>query len=223
MQYYSAKEQKYFNNPRMDIIKLIPKRGNNKVLEIGAGGGDTLIEIKKQNIATEVVGVDLMHLKNTNQDNPLIDKFIYGNIENIDLGLPLNYFDIIICGDVLEHLIDPWKTLKNLYRYLKSDGIIITSIPNIREIQTLYKIVVKADFGYEEKGILDKTHLRFFCKKNILSLLKEASFESISVNSSFDTIGVSSIRKLSNQLTLGLFRDFLTIQYIIVAKKIIST
>jgi len=216
---YQLKKESYFNIPRIDLIGLIPKKENNKVLEIGAGSGDTLIELKKTKIASEVVGIELMQLPDSNQNHPDIDKFIFGNIENIELDLPENYFDVIICGDVLEHLIDPWNTLHKLHKFLKSDGIIIISLPNFREFQTLYKIFIKADFHYTEEGILDKTHLRFFCKKNIISLLNQSSFKIISLHSKFDLYKVANKRKTVNKLTFGLFRDLLTIQYIVVATK----
>jgi ubiquinone/menaquinone biosynthesis C-methylase UbiE len=98
---YENKNRLYFSNPRIDLIELIPKGRDNKVLEKGAGSCDTLIEIKNLNLATEVVGVELMNLENSQQGNPLIDRLIIGNIENIELDLPENYFDVIICGDVL--------------------------------------------------------------------------------------------------------------------------
>ena len=216
---YLDKKISYFNSPRLDLISLIPNRKNNKVLEIGAGGCDTLLEMKKTGLASEVVGVELMHLPDSNQNHPDIDKLIIGNIENIELDLTDNYFDVILCGDVLEHLIDPWNILSKLYKFLKPEGIIIISVPNIREFETLYKIIIKADFSYSEQGILDRTHLRFFCKKNIISLLNDTSYKLLSIHSSFDLINVSSKRKTINKLTLGLLRDFLTLQYIVVGTK----
>ena len=218
---YLDKNTNYFNNARLDLISLIPNKQNNKVLEIGAGGCDTLLELKRTKIASEVVGVELMQLPGTNQNHPEIDKLIIGNIEQINLDVPENYFDVILCGDVLEHLIEPWDVLAKLHKFLKPDGVIIISVPNIREIETLYKIVVKADFRYSERGILDKTHLRFFCKKNILMLLKDALFKLVSIYSSFQIfdIGVFSWRRFINKLSLGLLRDFITRQYVVIAKK----
>ena len=111
MNLYGEKEAVYFTDPRRDLIRLIPSRSANKILEIGAGGGDTLIEIKKQNLATEVVGVDLMEIPDSKQSDPGIDNFIICDVEEADLRLPTSYFDVIILGDVLEHLVDPWSFL----------------------------------------------------------------------------------------------------------------
>jgi 2-polyprenyl-3-methyl-5-hydroxy-6-metoxy-1,4-benzoquinol methylase len=216
---YENKDKAYFSNPRIDLIGLIPQKVNNKVLEIGAGSCDTLIEIKKLGLAEEVVGVELLKLPESNQENSGIDKLIICNIEDSEIDLPHGYFDVIICGDVIEHLIDPWSTLKKLGHYLKPDGILILSIPNLREYHILYRILFLADFKYTNQGIMDRTHLRFFCKKNIISLVKSALFTPISIYPIFKLEVKKRGKRLLDTLTFGLIRDFLTSQYVVVAKK----
>ena len=170
--HYAVKESNYFSNIRRDIISLIPENSKQKILEIGAGAGNTLLYIKENQIAKEVMGVELMEIANSNQKHPLIDKFQIANIEHESIQAQEEYFDIIICADVLEHLVDPWSIVDKLSRYLKKDGLLIVSIPNIREWKTLSKIIFRGDFSYQSSGgIMDKTHLRFFCKRNIYQLL----------------------------------------------------
>jgi 2-polyprenyl-3-methyl-5-hydroxy-6-metoxy-1,4-benzoquinol methylase len=107
-------------------------------------------------------------MPSSNQTNFAIDKFIVANLEMEDLNLPKEYFDVIIAGDVLEHLVDPWKFVENLTKFLKKDGIFIICVPNIREISTISKIFFGGSFKYDpERGIMDKTHLLFLCKKKI--------------------------------------------------------
>lgn len=219
---YQDKSKKYFSNPRFDLIGLIPKYATNRILEVGAGSCETLLEIKKLRLAQEVVGIELMELKGSNQENPGIDRLIIGDIENSDPDLPENYFDVILCGDVLEHLVDPWSILKKLSRYLKEKGIIIASVPNIREYHILYRILFLADFRYSDRGILDRTHLRFFCKKNIISLLTSSGFLPVSVYSIFKLDKAQKKNRLIDKLTFGLVSDFLTSQYVVVAEKAVS-
>ena len=216
---YEDKNKFYFSNPRIDLISLIPENKDNKVLEIGAGSCDTLVAVKNLNLAAEVVGVELMNLENSHQGNSLIDRLIIGNIETIELDLPENYFDVIICGDVLEHLINPWATLSKLHKYLKKSGIIIISVPNIREYHILYKILILKDFKYSSYGIMDKTHMRFFCRKNIINLLDKSLFRIVSVSSIFKLDKLRNTKKIIDWWTLGLIRDLLTAQYVVVAKK----
>jgi 2-polyprenyl-3-methyl-5-hydroxy-6-metoxy-1,4-benzoquinol methylase len=219
MKIYSEKKTSYFTNPRLDLISLIPNNSQNKILEIGAGGGDTLVKIKELNLASEVTGIELFDMPETNQNHPAIDQLIICNIETSMPVLPNNYYDIILCGDVLEHLIDPWAIVKHLSSLLKKGGLLIVSVPNIREFKTLYKIVVKGDFRYEESGILDKTHLKFFCRKNIIELMQGGGFQVVKVTTNLDYPTVKTKKHVFNDITLKVFEDFLALQYIVVSHK----
>lgn len=220
--HYENKEKSYFAHVRKDVISLLNDQPTQKILEIGAAGGDTLLYIKENKLATEVMGVELMSLPNSNQQHPLIDKFQVVNIENGTIDAPEDYFDVIICADVLEHLTDPWKCISKLSRHLKKGGRIIVSIPNIRELKTIYRIVFRGDFRYDERGgILDNTHLRFFCKKNILQLMSTDSLSPVYCKPVFllKEVPLGRKRRIINWLTFGLFVNFLAGQYLCVAVK----
>ncbi len=182
---YKLKPVQYFSNARNDLIRYIQKRKNQKILEIGAGTCETLLALKENNYSDFVVGVDMIHIEDSNQTNALIDDFVLGNIENIDLNY-VNFFDVIILGDIVEHLINPWETLNKISKYLKQGGIIVSSIPNFLYYQNIKTVVLDADFKYQDSGILDRTHLRFFCKKNIIDLFEENKFEITLISSNFD-------------------------------------
>jgi 2-polyprenyl-3-methyl-5-hydroxy-6-metoxy-1,4-benzoquinol methylase len=220
--YYEAKEQDYFLNVRVDVVSLIPVNANQKILEIGAGGANTLVYIKENKIAGEVMGVELMKIPGSNQEHPLVDKFQVANIEQEDIQAPESYFDVIICADVLEHLIDPWAAVDKISRHLKKDGLLLVSIPNIREWKTLFKILFKGDFAYlpeGQGGIMDKTHLRFFCKKNVQQLLTTSSLSPIYCEPNFKILPQGKKRRILNLLSFRLFENLLTIQYLLIAKK----
>jgi 2-polyprenyl-3-methyl-5-hydroxy-6-metoxy-1,4-benzoquinol methylase len=222
MTIYKEKSVDYYTSVRQDLIKLIPRSENQKILEIGCGGGDTLIEIKKNRIAKEVVGVDINFLEESNQQNSLIDKILIGNIEQLELDYPEQYFDVIICGDVIEHLIDPWSLIIKLTKHLKNEGIWIISIPNVREIFTLYKIVIRGNFKYNEGGILDRTHLRFFCKQNIIELFSTPHLKISKIFTNLDLFEKFSLRRMINKITFRIFEQFLTARYILIVKKILN-
>jgi len=171
-----------------------------------------LIALKKFNKAQYIAGIDIVDI----QEKKSLDRFIRCDIEeNVSsLPFPENFFDVIICADVLEHLIDPWKVVKELKRYLKPEGYFIASIPNIREIKTMITIFLRGSFEYSDGGILDKTHLRFFCKKNMKDLFLEADYKIDKITHNF-----SFKRNLANKLTLGFLEEFFVVQYLIVAQK----
>ena len=219
---YDEKEKVYFHNIRKELLDLIPtEKRHSHLLEIGAGEGNTLIYAKENGYADFIYGVELCKIDNSNQTNKLFSDFIIANIENIELPFEKSKFDVIICGDVLEHLIDPYEALKKLNRYLKNDGIIIASIPNIREWQTMKTIFFNGDFRYSNAGILDHTHLRFFTKKNIIELFENNEFtvkQIISSNKSSALRYLKRLRFIKFFLKL-FFEEFTTSQYYIIASK----
>ena len=80
-------------------------------------------------------------------------------------------FDLIICADVLEHLVDPWDVVARLGQVAADGGELLVSMPNIRYLRALARIAVGAGFRPEAEGIFDATHLHFFTKDNIAQLL----------------------------------------------------
>ncbi len=219
---YEAKVQTYYTQVRTDLVSLLPRKPNLRVLEIGAGGGDTLVFIKTHQLAAEVVGLDVFDLPDTNQRHPLIDRFIVANIETTDLDYPPGYFDVILCGDVIEHLVDPWAIIKKTAHYLKQDGLYVISTPNFRHLNNFVTIYLRGDFKYNPAGdLLDKTHLRFFCKKNIAELVNtdELALVSISPIIAFKDYQPRWFVRLFNALTGRLFEEFIVSQYVVVGRR----
>ena len=220
MHQYAVKEQTYFTHIRRDLIRLLPPGEALRVLEIGAGGGDTLVAMKQTGRVIEAVGVELFELPGSHQAHPFIDQMLFADVEKSELPLPKNYFDAVVCGDVLEHLVDPWAVVEKLTRFLKPGGYFILSVPNFREITTVYRVVVRGDFAYNPLGgVLDQTHLRFFCRKNAIALATTPSLRLRSVHTSLRLSDYRPRRYYFDLLTLGLFRGWLTSQHLVVSEK----
>lgn len=195
---------------------MLPAISGGRVLEIGCGRGHTLAEIKQKGFAAEVVGVELMNLPRTQTEINAVDTYIVGNIETDSLALDDGSFDVVICGDVLEHLNDPWAAMQKIKRLVKPGGALVASVPNVREARTLYNLIIRGDFAYTEAGVLDRTHLRFFCKKNILSLLTGAGGQVERLSS--DLKFKSNWRSRLDRLTFGWLQEFLVTQYLVVVR-----
>lgn len=218
---YKNKASSYYSNIRHELISLIDSNKKDlKVLEIGAAYGETLFYLKQKGIAIEAVGIDIFEDKKNSQNYKNIDRFIFGNIEELDFPEFENYFDLILLPDVLEHLIEPQIVLNKVHQYLKKEGEIIVSMPNIRHYSAINKIVFKGDFKYEESGIFDYTHRRFYCKRNIQRLLENAHFKTVHVESSIKNFKGRSVAKLVNSLTFKVFEEFFSIQYFFKSKKV---
>jgi 2-polyprenyl-3-methyl-5-hydroxy-6-metoxy-1,4-benzoquinol methylase len=193
----------------------MPRNPSQKILEIGMGGGDTLVEIKRQQLAGETVGIDLMELAGTNQQSSLIDAVHFLDLDKEPINYPDNYFDVIIAGDVLEHLVDPWSVLAQLRDKLRTGGCLLISIPNIREYTALRAIFLRGRFPYASEGIFDKTHVRFFCKKDMVEMISSVKNLSIEKSTPIHLVTAkNSKREIFNKLTFGLFEEFTTVQYL---------
>lgn len=215
---YENKTSDYFTNIRKDLVSVIENRRGLKVLEVGAGFGETLFYLKQRGIASEAIGLDIFEDVEKKDQYKSIDGFIVGNIEELELPQFNEYFDVILLADVLEHLIEPALVLKKLKQYLKPQGEILVSMPNIRHYSAFVKIFIKGNFDYKESGLFDYTHRRFFCKKNIRELL-ESNFEVKKETSSLKFYKGWSGAKIFNGLTFGLFEEFLSVQYLYMANK----
>jgi len=97
---------------------------------------------------------------------------VVADLESAPPPLP-GPFDAIVYGDVLEHLRDPRATLLALDRALAPGGTVIVSVPNVAHLWVRLSLLV-GRFDYADRGILDRTHLRFYTRRALLALLGEA-------------------------------------------------
>ena len=96
-------------------------------------------------------------------------------VADLDTGLPPlpGTFDTIVCADVLEHLRDPRAALAGLRSALAPEGAIVISIPNVAHVWMRLSLLA-GRFDYAERGILDRTHLRFFTRRALVALVMDA-------------------------------------------------
>lgn len=218
--YYNEKTEGYFKNARLDLLRLLPDNPDSKILEVGAAGGYTLVAAKEMGKCGYCAGIELFKIPGAAQDDARIDAFHIGNIESGAFPFAEELFDVIMFPDVLEHLVDPWETLQKCMRWLKPGGQCLISIPNFQYWKVGLKVFFRGDFAYAKEGILDKTHLRFFCKPNVEALASEKPLVLEKIYSSFDLQDQKNLR-WANYCTFGLFRQHLSIQYITVSRKLL--
>lgn len=165
----------YYTCSRPEIQKLV-RRDARRILDIGCAAGMLGYELK-QKLGAEVWGVEYV-ASVAKEAATRLDRVISGAIEDGLEQLPDRYFDTIICADVLEHLINPWQLLKALASKLTADGEIVVSIPNVRHWQVI-RTLLEGSWRYEDAGILDRTHLRFFTKSDAIKLFESSGYEII--------------------------------------------
>lgn len=177
-------EEKWGFNPsystqvRQELTGLITHQKTQRftLLDIGCSCGATLLQIKNAYPDTELFGIELN--KSAAEIANTVCSVTSGNIENLELDYEEGYFDYIMLADVLEHLTDPWKVLENIRKYLKPGGKILASIPNIMHFTTIRGLLY-GNWTYEDSGILDRTHMRFFTLNEIRKMFINAGYHDI--------------------------------------------
>lgn len=207
------KPANYFNQSRKEMLNYVPKDAK-RVLDIGCGKG-IFSQLLKENTGAETWGVE-MDKESAQLAANRMDKVLVGDIMTLLEEIPDNYFDCLVFNDVLEHLSDPNMLLEKMKNKLSDDGVIISSLPNVRYFFNLYELLFKRDWRYTDAGILDRTHLRFFTKKSIIRMFEELGYEVVSIR------GINSLRAWKffpiNIMTLGFINDSRYLQYATVAR-----
>jgi 2-polyprenyl-3-methyl-5-hydroxy-6-metoxy-1,4-benzoquinol methylase len=174
---YKNKADDYYNHDRPEMLAFLPK-GCRTLLDVGCGEGTFAGYIKNKE-SLEAWGIELMESPGKEAAKRL-DKVFIGPCENYIKELPDHFFDVIYCNDVLEHLVDPYTVLSVLRNKLTDNGVVISSIPNIRYHDAFKKVWLKKRWEYEGHGIFDKTHMRFFTKSSIAKMYRDQGYEIIS-------------------------------------------
>jgi 2-polyprenyl-3-methyl-5-hydroxy-6-metoxy-1,4-benzoquinol methylase len=203
---------------RPDIERLIFP--NTKVvLDVGCSTGILGASIKAKT-GGQVLGIELSE-EMANEASSRIDRVFVGDAEKIVCeGMLDGYqFDTIVFGDVLEHLVNPWAVLSKAATYLHPEGTIIASIPNIRHIDTIYHLVLKGYWPYRDRGIHDRTHLRFFTRRNIVELFENAGLSIETIETNYRIFEKPHrLNRFSKFFAFPGIRNFLAFQYLIRAR-----
>lgn len=211
--------ERYFNNPREEMLDLVPA-DRRRVLEVGCANG-RFASLIKQRQPAEVWGIEL-DAEAAQAARERVDRVFQGDVHTILPGLPDSHFDCIICNDVLEHLPDPEVVVSALAAKLAPGGLVIASIPNVRYLPVLYELLAWRDFKYRDWGVLDRTHLRFFTRKSIRRMFREAGYEVLAMHGiqmpNLPT-GYRVAFLLTEIFTLGYYNDCRYIQFGCVARR----
>ncbi len=210
---YKEKEIKYYGNSRIEILPLIP-RHVNQILDIGCGSGDTLNFLKQNSFCNSAIGVEYFS-EAANIAEGRVDRLYRSNIEDMNLDIKAGSIDVILCLDILEHLVNPQLVVQYLHTLLAPGGCIIASIPNVRNFTVSIPLLFKNEWTYTNNGILDNTHLRFFVRDTAIQLMQSSGLILDSA------VGINLGRKgrLLNKIFFGKLESLVAVQYLIKVRK----
>lgn len=209
---YSAKTEDYFTHARREILPLLPRHAP-RALEVGCGAGHTLSLLKTQGICDWASGIEISPAA-AEMAAQRLDQVVQGNVEAMELPVEPGSIDLLLCLDVLEHLVDPWETLRRLTTLLSPNGVLVASIPNVRYYKVLLALMLQGRWDYQDSGIMDRTHLRFFTKATAIELL-ESSGLSVEQVSATNLHANNWKYRLLEAFTLTQVRPYFEFQYLI--------
>lgn len=189
------------------MCAFLPK-AYSRVLEIGCGEGIFSKNLDPDKVV-ELWGIEPSEIAG----NIAIKqnyKVICGTYEGCLDALPDQYFDLIICNDVIEHMVDHDFFFESIKQKMQKNGCIVGSIPNVRYYRNLKKLLFNKDWQYQDSGILDRTHLRFFTEKSLVRTIKDHGY----VIESFS--GINKARGFKVFIVIALILSFFSwkdIQY----------
>ena len=150
---------------------------NQEVLDIGCGEGVLASEIKQN--GNRVTGIDVLpEVEHQGELEGYFSADLDNGIQPVIQALNGKRFDRVLLLDILEHLRRPEDLLAECQEVLARDGQLIVSLPNIANI-TVRAMLLFGRFKYTERGLLDRTHLRFFTRKTARRLLEQSGYKII--------------------------------------------
>lgn len=169
----------YYCAFRPEILNAIPVSAG-RVLDIGCGTGTLGRAIKKRQDC-KVDGLE-KHKPAWDEAFRFYDTAYLGDVEKFDFPRFEGNYDVIVLGDVLEHLVDPWGALRRVSSLLAENGLIVASFPNVSH-PAIGRELSRGLFRYAAAGTLDVTHLRFFTATTACQLFVKNNFKVISITS----------------------------------------
>lgn len=155
------------------ILRWFEQMPPGRVLDLGSSSG--LLAGRVRSLGHHVTAADMVEHPEVRQR---VDQFVRADL---DQGLPeeiaaLGPFDVVLAADVLEHLREPRRLLEQLGGVLAEGGVLITSVPNFAHWYARIRTALGL-FDYDQRGVLDRGHVRFFTRRSFRRLLRDSGFE----------------------------------------------
>ena len=155
------------------IRRWLEQMPASRILDLGSSGG--LLAERARELGHHVVAVDLYESEDVRDR---VDEFI---LADLNQGVPAEAerpggYDVVLCADILEHLTHPESLLEQLGSLLAPHGMLVVSVPNVSHWYSRGRIGLGL-FDYDQRGILDETHMRFFTRRSITRRLRNAGFD----------------------------------------------
>lgn len=153
------------------VVSTLARRPASRVLDLGCGDGTVGEQLRAA--GHTVIGVDLERSAGV---EGRLDRFVEADLEEgLPDGIDGEGFDVVLAADVLEHLPRPEELLDDLRPLVRPGGVVLASIPNFAHWYPRLRVAT-GRFDYDRRGILDRTHLRFFTRRSFERFAESAGW-----------------------------------------------
>jgi 2-polyprenyl-3-methyl-5-hydroxy-6-metoxy-1,4-benzoquinol methylase len=154
--------QASYTTVRSDVVDAVPLHALS-VLDVGCSNGAAGRALKAMQPGRSVCGIEF-DAQFAREAGEHLDHVIHADLNVMDwqVALGQRQFDCMIFADVLEHLADPQRCMTQALRHLQPGGCVVVSLPNVRHLSALLSIYGRGRFPQRDRGIFDRTHLRWF-------------------------------------------------------------
>lgn len=152
----------YYTADRRDVVDFLRRHGPfSRALDIGCAAGRLGGQLQAAGIVASCDGIE-PHSAAARMAASQLQRVWNRDFVDALSEVPWEDYDLFILADVLEHLVDPWRTLRDLHDRVRSGSRLMVSVPNIRHYHVVLPLLFQGRFDYVDAGIMDRTHLHFF-------------------------------------------------------------
>lgn len=166
------------------FLKHNPNRTIRRLLDVGCASGRTSVFTLRHGVE-ELVGIEL-DPRGAQIAAQHMSRVVQADASSVELDYPQGYFDALFFTDILEHLVDPWATLQRYTRWLRPGGEVLVVLPNAGHMAIFLNLMI-GRHEYEESGLMDRGHLRFFVQNTAVQLITGAGLEVVDLSYRLDT------------------------------------
>jgi 2-polyprenyl-3-methyl-5-hydroxy-6-metoxy-1,4-benzoquinol methylase len=160
-------------------MRLVDLVGDGKrVLDVGCSSGYLARPLVERGCS--VVGIERDPTAAA-AARAVCEEVIVGDVEEIDLPFEPGSFDVVVCGDLLEHLRDPLRFLRRVRPLLRTGGRLVLTTPNVANWTVRLRLLA-GQWRYAERGILDRTHVHFFTRTTLVETLRDAGYRVVELD-----------------------------------------
>jgi len=154
-------------------VKLLEAVGRDqRVLDAGCSSGYLAEPLSQR--GNTIVGIEL-DAEAAREAERWCERVLVGDIETMELPLEPASFDVVLCGDIIEHLRDPTRVLARLRPFLRPGGRLVVSTPNIANWAMRLSLLA-GRWRYTDRGFLDRTHVHLFTRQTLVEGVEAAGY-----------------------------------------------